>query len=54
MIELEKQIIEDIHHPTYTEKFLNEWIHRNDKVEVNAVAALQTMVQKGSMQQFRK
>lgn len=47
MTELEKQIIEDIHHPTYTEEFLNEWIHRNDKVEVNAVAALQAMGAKG-------
>lgn len=47
MTELEKQVIEDIHHSTYTEEFLNDWIHRNDKVDVNAVAALQAMGAKG-------
>lgn len=47
MTELEKYIIKEINHPTYTVEFIEEWIHRNDKVDINAVAALQAMGAKG-------
>lgn len=47
LTENEKEIIRELDDPTYTVEYLEQWINRNDNVQVNAVAALSAMGAKG-------
>lgn len=47
LTENEKEIVRELNDPTYTVEYLEEWINRNDNVQINAVAALSAMGAKG-------
>lgn len=47
LTENEKRIVRELNDPTYTVEYLEEWINRNDNVQINAVAALSAMGAKG-------
>lgn len=47
LTENEKEIIRELDDPTYTVEYLEQWINRDDNVQVNAVAALSAMGAKG-------
>ena len=47
LTEYEKKIVRELNDPTYTVEYLEQWINRDDNVQVNAVAALSTMGAKG-------
>ena len=39
----EKELIAELNHPIYTVEYIEEWINRNDTVDINAPAALMCM-----------
>lgn len=47
LTEHEKKIVRELDDPTYTVEYLEQWINRDDNVQVNAVAALSAMGAKG-------
>ena len=47
LTEYEKKIVRELNDPTYTVEYLEQWINRDDNVQVNAVAALSAMGAKG-------
>lgn len=43
LTDYEKELIEELAHPLYTVKYIESWINRQDKVDINAPAALIAM-----------
>lgn len=39
----EKELINELGHPIYSVKYIEEWINRHDTVDINALAALIAM-----------
>ncbi|MFA5428992.1 MAG: hypothetical protein WC279_12390 [Sulfurimonas sp.] len=39
----EKELIDELGHPIYSVKHIEEWINRHDTVDINALAALMCM-----------
>ena len=43
LTDYEKELIEELGHPIYSVKYIEEWINRHDTVDINAPTALMCM-----------
>ena len=43
----QKDLIDKLNHPIYTVDYIEEWVNRNDPININAPAALAAMGAKG-------
>ena len=43
LLEAEKNLITELHHPLYTVEFVEEWVNYKGNVFINTLASLQSM-----------